>query len=47
MSKYTLLYMKINGRAGGIRLMLDYLKVPFEDKMFEMKEWPTIKPSKS
>ena len=46
MAKYTLLYMKINGRAGGIRLMLDYLKVPFEDKTFEMQEWFAIKPSK-
>ncbi|KAE9546760.1 hypothetical protein FO519_010028, partial [Halicephalobus sp. NKZ332] len=45
MVKYTLFYMKINGRAGGIRLMLDYLKVPFEDKTFERSEWPTIKPT--
>ncbi|KAE9552092.1 hypothetical protein FO519_004672 [Halicephalobus sp. NKZ332] len=45
MVKYTLFYMNLNGRAGGIRLMLDYLKVPFEDKTFERSEWPTIKPT--
>ncbi|KAE9545827.1 hypothetical protein FO519_010961, partial [Halicephalobus sp. NKZ332] len=45
MVKYTLLYTNINGRAGGIRLMLDYLKVPFEDKTFERSEWPTVKPT--
>ncbi|KAE9552096.1 hypothetical protein FO519_004676 [Halicephalobus sp. NKZ332] len=43
MVKYTLLYFKSNGRTAGIKLMLDYLKVPFEDKTFESEEWPTIK----
>lgn len=46
MTKYTILDFKMNGLAGGVKLMLDYLKVPFEDKGFEFHEWPAIKPSK-
>ncbi|KAE9552097.1 hypothetical protein FO519_004677 [Halicephalobus sp. NKZ332] len=45
MSKYSLLYFNYNGRAAGIRLLLDYLKVPFEDKTFKFSEWPAIKPT--
>ncbi|KAE9552094.1 hypothetical protein FO519_004674 [Halicephalobus sp. NKZ332] len=45
MVNYTLLYFNCNGRTGGIKLLLDYLKVPFEDKTFEMQEWPAIKPT--
>ena len=47
MTNYSLLYFNYNGRAAGIRLLLDYLKVPFEDKTFNFSEWPGIKPSKS
>ncbi|KAE9552095.1 hypothetical protein FO519_004675 [Halicephalobus sp. NKZ332] len=45
MVKYTFLYFKSNGRTAGIKLMLDYLKVPFEEKNFEHSEWPAIKPT--
>uniref|UniRef100_A0AC34RHR3 Glutathione S-transferase n=1 Tax=Panagrolaimus sp. JU765 TaxID=591449 RepID=A0AC34RHR3_9BILA len=43
MTKYTLQYFKINGRAGGIRLLLDYSKVPFTDEYVERDDWPKIK----
>uniref|UniRef100_A0AC34Q2C6 Glutathione S-transferase n=1 Tax=Panagrolaimus sp. JU765 TaxID=591449 RepID=A0AC34Q2C6_9BILA len=43
MTKYTLQYFKINGRAGGIRLLLDYLKVPYTDEYVDFADWPKIK----
>ena len=46
MTKYTILDFKMNGMAEGIKIMLDYLKVPFEDKAFEFHEWSAIKTSK-
>uniref|UniRef100_A0AC34RSU9 GST N-terminal domain-containing protein n=1 Tax=Panagrolaimus sp. JU765 TaxID=591449 RepID=A0AC34RSU9_9BILA len=45
MVKYILQSFKTNGRAGGIRLFMDYLKLPHEDEIVELDEWPKIKES--
>ncbi|KAE9552093.1 hypothetical protein FO519_004673 [Halicephalobus sp. NKZ332] len=45
MVKYTVLDFQLSGRAAGIKLMLDYLKVPFEEKAIGFPEWPVIKPT--
>lgn len=43
MSVYELVYFELNGRAGGIRLLLDYLKVPFTDTRISRNEFPKVK----
>jgi glutathione S-transferase len=43
MPNVELKYFNINGRAGGIRLLLDYLKVPFTDTYITDEEWPSVK----
>ena len=45
MVQYELKYFPINGRAGGIRLLLDYLKVPFTDTFIMPEDWLKVKPS--
>uniref|UniRef100_A0AC34FJK7 Glutathione S-transferase n=1 Tax=Panagrolaimus sp. ES5 TaxID=591445 RepID=A0AC34FJK7_9BILA len=43
---YELKYFPINGRAGGMRLLLDYLKVPFTDAFVMPEDWPfKVKPT--
>ena len=46
MTQYELKYFNINGNAGGIRLLLDYVKVPFTDTLITDEEWPKVKKSK-
>ena len=46
MVELELKYFPINGRAGGIRLLLDYLKVPFTDTYISEADWPKVKSSK-
>ena len=43
MENIKLTYFKANGRVGLIRAMLCYKKVPFENIMFTMEEWPSKK----
>uniref|UniRef100_A0AC35F1W3 GST N-terminal domain-containing protein n=1 Tax=Panagrolaimus sp. PS1159 TaxID=55785 RepID=A0AC35F1W3_9BILA len=43
MPEVELRYFNVNGRAGGIRLLLDYLKVPFTDTYVTDEEWPSVK----
>uniref|UniRef100_A0AC34PYF0 GST N-terminal domain-containing protein n=1 Tax=Panagrolaimus sp. JU765 TaxID=591449 RepID=A0AC34PYF0_9BILA len=43
MTKYTLQYFTINGRGGGIRLLMDYLKVPFTDEYIDRENWLKVK----
>uniref|UniRef100_A0AC34RT85 GST N-terminal domain-containing protein n=1 Tax=Panagrolaimus sp. JU765 TaxID=591449 RepID=A0AC34RT85_9BILA len=43
MTKYTFQYFKINGRGGGIRLLMDYLKVPFTDEYIDRDDWLKVK----
>uniref|UniRef100_A0A914PDT7 GST N-terminal domain-containing protein n=1 Tax=Panagrolaimus davidi TaxID=227884 RepID=A0A914PDT7_9BILA len=43
MAEVELRYFNISGRAGGIRLLLDYLKVPFIDTYITDEEWPKLK----
>ena len=43
MENIKLTYFDSNGRVGLIRAMLCYKKVPFENKMITMKEWPSVK----
>uniref|UniRef100_A0AC34G0U3 Glutathione S-transferase n=1 Tax=Panagrolaimus sp. ES5 TaxID=591445 RepID=A0AC34G0U3_9BILA len=43
MLEVELRYFNINGRAGGMRLLLDYLKVPFTDTYITDDEWPNVK----
>ncbi|KAE9546132.1 hypothetical protein FO519_010656, partial [Halicephalobus sp. NKZ332] len=44
MTNYELVYFELNGRAGGIRLFLDFLQVPFTDTRIPKQDWPTLKP---
>lgn len=46
MTKYILQYFKTNGQAGGIRLFMDFLDVPFENEFIEHNEWLTFKQCK-
>ena len=43
MENVKLTYFKDNGRVGLIRAMLCYKKIPFENIMLTMEEWPTQK----
>ena len=43
MENIKLTYFNANGRVGLLRAMLCYKKVPFENKMFTMEEWPNKK----
>ena len=43
MENVKLTYFKDNGRVGWIRAMLAYKKVPFENIMYTMEEWPSKK----
>uniref|UniRef100_A0A914QQF1 GST N-terminal domain-containing protein n=1 Tax=Panagrolaimus davidi TaxID=227884 RepID=A0A914QQF1_9BILA len=43
MTKFELIYFNVNGNAGGIRLLFDYLKVPFTDTWISDEDWPKIK----
>ena len=43
MENVKLTYFNQNGRVGLIRAMLCYKKVPFENKMITMEEWPSKK----
>ena len=43
MENVKLTYFKDNGRVGLIRAMLSYKKIPFENIMFTMDEWPSKK----
>jgi len=43
MSKFTLCYFGIEGRAGPIRNACAIGKVPFEDKIVKSEEWPKMK----
>ena len=43
MENIKLTYFNVNGRVGLIRAMLCYKKVPFENKMITMEEWPNLK----
>ena len=43
MEKVKLTYFGGNGRAGIIRAMLDYAKIPFENEVIDFKDWPNIK----
>ena len=45
MPQYKLIYFNARGRGELSRLILHYAGVEFEDYRFEMKEWPSIKPS--
>jgi glutathione S-transferase len=42
---YELKYFPINGRAGGMRLLMEYLKVPFKDSFVMPENWLQIKPT--
>ena len=41
MENVKLTYFKDNGRVGLIRAMLCYKKIPFENIMYTMEEWPS------
>uniref|UniRef100_A0AC35FRE0 Glutathione S-transferase n=1 Tax=Panagrolaimus sp. PS1159 TaxID=55785 RepID=A0AC35FRE0_9BILA len=43
MTKFELIYFNVNGNAGGIRLLFDYLKVSFTDTLISDEDWPKIK----
>ena len=43
MESIKLTYFNVNGRVGLLRAMLWYKKVPFENKMITMEEWPSKK----
>ena len=43
MENVKLTYFTDNGRVGLIRAMLSYKKIPFENIMFTMEEWPSKK----
>ena len=43
MENIKLTYFNANGRVGLLRAMLCYKKVPFENKMITMEEWPNKK----
>ena len=43
MESIKLTYFNVNGRVGLLRAMLCYKKVPFENKMITMEEWPSKK----
>uniref|UniRef100_A0AC34RRM9 Glutathione S-transferase n=1 Tax=Panagrolaimus sp. JU765 TaxID=591449 RepID=A0AC34RRM9_9BILA len=43
MVNYELLYFDISGRAGAIRLFLDYHQIPFTDTRIPRDQWPEIK----
>jgi len=43
MSKFTLRYFPMEGRAGPIRNALAIGKVPYEDKHVQFQEWPQMK----
>ena len=43
MENIKLTYFNVNGRVGLLRAMLCYKKVPFENKMLTMEEWPNKK----
>ena len=43
MKNVKLTYFNANGRVGLIRAMLCYKKVPFENKLITMEEWPKMK----
>ena len=43
MENVKLTYFTSNGRVGLIRAMLSYKKVPFENIMYTMEEWPSKK----
>jgi len=45
MSKFTLLYFGLEGRAGPIRNLCAIGKVPFVDKHVKFEEWRKIKPT--
>ena len=43
MENVKLIYFNANGRVGLIRAMLSYKKIPFENIMYTMEEWPSKK----
>ena len=43
MENVKLTYFKDNGRVGLIRAMLLYKKIPFENIMYTLDEWPAKK----
>ena len=43
MENVKLIYFNANGRVGLIRAMLAYKKIPFENIMYNMEEWPSKK----
>ena len=43
MENVKLTYFNVNGRVGLLRAMLCFKKVPFENKMITMEEWPSKK----
>ena len=43
MENIKLTYFNANGRVCLLRAMLCYKKVPFENKMLTMEEWPNKK----
>ena len=43
MENVKLTYFKDNGRVGLIRAMLSYKKIPFENIMYTLDEWPSKK----
>ena len=43
MENIKLTYFNVNGRVGLLRAMLCYKKVPFENNMITMEEWPNKK----
>ena len=43
MENVKLTYFKDNGRVGLIRAMLAYKKIPFENIMYTLEEWPSKK----
>ena len=45
MENIKLTYFRDNGRVGLIRAMLAYKKIPFENIMYTMEEWPSKKGS--
>jgi len=45
MSKFTLLYFGLEGRAGPIRNICALGKVPFEDQIVKFEDWPKLKPT--
>uniref|UniRef100_A0A0N4ZM93 glutathione transferase n=1 Tax=Parastrongyloides trichosuri TaxID=131310 RepID=A0A0N4ZM93_PARTI len=45
MSKYTLIYFGVRGYGEPARLMFNYAKVPFEDRIIDQQDWPELKKS--